>query len=309
MANRMPDGSVVPSFLGVQRAGVTRQTGVMNNNVLRVGEITEMFYPKEGYNVSNFIQYTVACQQSDGRTTTTTVVYPGCLLSSIFGGGADVFRYTLRDSGKESQQTLGVGSKVILLCADGRASHPIILGGLADETNNVHGPEKNEGHNLFFEFNGTTFSIDKDGQTKVQVKGATDAEGKVTTAISPEPSLEVQKDGRVYIKSAGVYIGDATDQMLLANTYRSGETELHNKMIVELTAIIAQITAETAAWAAALPLLAIPVVGGALAAPAFLPIPTIVNPAIIAQLTQMIADITTFETKAPTYLSNKNKND
>ena len=313
MANMLGDGSVVPSFLSARSGGFAQDTGQLSNTTLRVGEVKEIVYPGEKNNKTNFIQYTVDVQQVDGSSSATVTSYPGCTLSSIFGGGSDVFHYTLRADKsaktRNSASVLGVGSKVVLLCINGRTNQALILGGIRDSEAKSHNKDsKEDGHNLYFEFNGMSFAINKDGEIKLQVKGATDPSGAVTSAVPQQPTIEILKDGRVYIKSVGVYSGDATDATMLGDTYRNSETELHNQLMVDLTALAAQVGAAGAGLTSAAPQMAIPVVGGALAAP-FVAASGAALTSAVANITKMVADIATFEAKALTYLSKKNKSD
>jgi hypothetical protein len=345
MAQILDDNTVVPSFQGLRRRGVAEDTGNLSNLALRMGEVRDIVYPDDDRSISKaFIEYSVEVQHRDGRRPGTTSMYLGCTISNLFGGAADVFRYTLRkdDQSKESKEGVGVGSKVLLLCVNGQSTRAMIIGGLRDtKTNEEDVDDKEDGHNLYFEFNGISFTINKDGEATMAFRGPTKVDGDLDKDAGADDkngptTISILKNGNLYvytkdekqsilidhenkkaafvfdsewdvkvsgkialtaddnvtIKSKGVLIGDATDKMLLATTYRSAEQTLHNQLVAGLN----QLSAAISSFATAL--------GPTPAAPAAASL----APAVVG-CTSMVSAIQSFEAQAQTYLSTKNKND
>lgn len=97
MAQILDDNTVVPSFQGLQPRGAARDTGNLNNLALRMGEVKDIVYSDDTRSITKkFTEYTVEVQHRDNRAAGTTTLYRGCLVSNLFGGAADSFRYTLR---------------------------------------------------------------------------------------------------------------------------------------------------------------------------------------------------------------------
>lgn len=211
MAQILEDNSVVPSFQGLKRTGVAADTGNMSNLALRMGEVKAIVYPDDPLSITKtFVEYSVEVQHRDGRGAGTTSKYVGCLVANLFGGAADVFRYTLRkddqsDTGKDG---VGVGSKVLLLCVNGQTTRAMIVGGLRDlKTDAEQTDTKDDGHNLFFEFNGISFRVNKDGEARVQFRGPTKVDGTLDTDAGADEkqgptTVEFLKNGnlKVYTK-------------------------------------------------------------------------------------------------------------
>jgi len=206
------DGSVVSSSLSVSSIG--RNGGSMGTNsnlFLRLGEVKEIIYPDDDRsNSKQFIEYKVATQEYSGSSIGTTVEYFNCQPMNAFGGLADSLTYTFRsDTKTTSNDGLGVGSKVFLLCLNGQSRQAFIIGGQRnnEDANDV----KDDGHNLSFEFNGVSFSINKDGEATLQFKGATDIKGdplEDNVAEAQPTIIKINKDGdfSVTTKDEGQFV-------------------------------------------------------------------------------------------------------
>jgi hypothetical protein len=201
MANRLPDGTVLPSFLGLRSAGLTGNPGNQTNVSLRVGEVKDIIFPSDPRSsTQQFIEYMVDVQHKDGANPGVTKTYNGCLLSNLFGGVADILRFTLRKDKNTNQDNngLGVGSKVTMLCINGDTHQCIILGGVRDGGNDPAVDQESDGHNLFFEFNGLQAAINKDGELTVTFNGATQVDGALADGVSADAqgsTLVFSKDG------------------------------------------------------------------------------------------------------------------
>lgn len=211
MAQVLDDNSVMPSFMSVRPRGFAEDPGNLTNLALRIGEVKDIIYPDSDLNQNKrFIEYVVEVQHRDGIGPGTTSEYMGCMVSNLFGGAADVLRYTLRkdDGASVGEDGLGVGSKVLLLCINGTGTRAIILGGVRDTRVDARSVETHaDGHNFFTEFNGLSVGIDRAGQFKLQFRGATKVDGSLDTAegaaeANGPTTVEIQKNGnfRVYTK-------------------------------------------------------------------------------------------------------------
>jgi phage baseplate assembly protein gpV len=200
----LTDGAVIPSYLQVQDRGEARGwTDGFTDAVLRFGEVKALVYPDSELSYSKqSLEYVVDVQYRDGNGNTTTSTYRGTTTSTLFGGKADRFQATLRPDNDEedSSHKVGVGSKVVLLCINGDQSKALILGGIREA--DVLVPKKEEGHNLFFEFNGVRFTIDKAGQPTLMFRGATKVDGSLDDGVDENnggTQVFITKEGNLTI--------------------------------------------------------------------------------------------------------------
>jgi len=208
----LSDMTVVPSYLSTLASGILRDTGIQTNTSLHFGEVKELIYPSDPRNVNRrYIEYAVDVYPKIGSGPRTVQRYYGCLLSNPFGGGADTYRYTLRAAPKTSASSYGPGSKVLLLCTDGDQTKAVILAGMRDNfisPDGFQGVDTNQGHNLFWEFNGLQCVIDQQGALTVTFKGPTKSDGSFNDSTGVDQnlvgsSLQLQSDGSVLIASGG----------------------------------------------------------------------------------------------------------
>lgn len=332
MGRTLSDGSVVPSFLGVKNTSKGVHLKNLYNNVcLRVGEVRDIIYPDDERSLSKqFLEYTVQVYQKTNGDPGTSTFYSNCLVSNLFGGGADNFTYTLRATKKytNNETGLGNGSKVLLLCIDGETINAIIVSGILTKEFNDQQSE-DDGHNLKLNFNGIAVQVNDDGELTVTFNGATDNDGKVIDDSGQGSTLSLTKDGSIVlahddesikidhqnnqininsssnttIKSSGLLVGDATDNMMLGSTYREAQSTLNSTLIGALSSFstylgifAGQMTALAAGGVT-------PVTSAQVAA-----IGATMEPALLA-INQAVQAIQQFEAKASTYLSDKNLSD
>lgn len=281
------DLSVIPSYLGQRGMGVRQSSMTFGAFALMQGEVKEIIYPNSKKSLSQkYIEYRVDVQMRDGAGPAAITSFPHCLIMNHFGGVADKFHYTLRPDAKEAngQEVLATGSKVLLLCLNGETARAYIFGGIREDE---EGDTQVDGHHLLWEFNGTRFLVNKDGELKLEVKGPTNVAGELaddadeaafptTIEISKNGNLkiytkdenqsvlidhenkkiEVKADsalnvevtgGNMDIQSEGVLVGGATDNWPLFTTYRTAENTLHTTLATQLTAIGTAITTAQAA--------------------------------------------------------------
>lgn len=360
------DGTYIPHYLGEETRGEVRPNSNLNSIALRVGEVKAIVYPKDKVSISDkhkWVEYTVEVVQQNGRSTVSSTLYHGCVVGRLFGGIADRMHYTLRPDTKKGGSKpggIGVGSKVLLLCINGNRTNPVIISGLPDDDKG-QADDKQDGHNLLFEFNGINATVNNDGELTVMFRGATDVNGDIpntndakeasgaklimnkdggiklhskdesqfifidnknkkiniladdewnvkvntklvfntgsNTEMHTDADMKLDATGNVKITSAGTLIGQATDSMLLASTYRQAEQSLHTDLLAGLSNLSIQFGILAGALTAGA-ILNPPLAAGAAAATA-----------AVAAVTKMAAAIGQFEAGAVTYLSLKNKND
>lgn len=210
MANILEDNSVIPSYMGSMAQGDSYgDPGTMTNLSFKTGEVREIIYPDDKRNVNQrFIEYIVEVQEKDGSGPGTSTRYAGCVVSNLFGSVADILRFTYRADKKDqpTEDGIGVGAKVAMLCVNGDTTKAVIIGGFRDTGTDTSGdlPQgkdlKDDGHNLFFEFNGIQISINKDGELQVRYRGAT----KVDATLSDDADADAEGSTIIFTKEGGI---------------------------------------------------------------------------------------------------------
>ena len=186
MSTILSDGSVIPSYLNAEQMGARSPHSGFSNLCLRQGEVKDVLYPDDSRNVSKiFVEYNVVVQVRNGNGPAVSVLYPNCTVANLFGGIGDKSRYTLRGQTKEPdlKRITSDGSKVLILCVNGETRQALIVGGISEDKT---AEKKEDGHSLFFEFNGAQGTINKDGELQIRFRGATDAAGKLTESAIKE---------------------------------------------------------------------------------------------------------------------------
>jgi phage baseplate assembly protein gpV len=328
--------NIIPSSLGIQVTPRHHDGDVFDNTRLRMGEVKEIVYPNDSKSLSKkFVEYSVFVQHRGGGTGLGKMYYH-CVLSSSFGGFADQCHYTFRVDASVKKGELGLGSKVLLLCINGEHSNAVIVGGLRDQSDKsgFGGKEaKDLGHYFHFNFNGVSADIDKDGQFTLVYNGATKIDG--TTSVDSSKTgtrFQLDKEGnarlgdkddknlllidhansKVVIKRDTAFeLGEATDYMLLGQSFRQAQQQMNNQLLALLNTLKGLLTAVGTAMTAAGASMVTPIAGAVLAAPQF----TAAGTALVGAtqtVGQMAQAIQTFEQAAGqknSFLSQKNKAD
>lgn len=294
--------------------------------------VLKAYFPDDDKNVSKqYMEYDVFIVKS--KTTLRNVRH---LLS--MGGYTDGDYSPLREcSGQvdnEKDPTWSVltnsaklnGDRVLVGFIQGSQEQPVIVGVLPHPATK-YGGKRSDGRKRFGTHQGTSWVVDKDGNLEVSLKAddkltvksknttfTVDDKAKKTTINIANGAAEVVIDGeakKVTIKSQGASVcelGAATDAMMLGTTYRNGEQTMDNQVVGQLGTLSGLVTTAGAQLTAAATPLAIPIVGGALAAP-FIAAAGAALTSAVSALQQILAAINTFEGAAQTYLSKKNKLD
>lgn len=304
------DGTIVPSFLGVKdTATYPDSTEAFGNNVLRIGEVLEIIYPNEKRSVSKkFNEYVVNVQHMTAGVSTSTI-YPHCFLASTFGGVADRLHYTLRTqkkAGAPSDTGLGLGSKVLVLCINGETNNAVIIGGIREGDKH----DKDDGHHLYFEFNGVQVAIQDNGNFVLQMNGPTEADGTPKKDGSKQSTFSFTDDGKCAIEvETGVHIGsaDSSEALVMGTTYRQQQKSMHQQLMNDLTNLSTVMNAVSATLqvAGTDPVLAVL----ATTAAAALNTAGLTLRGAATLFTKMYSEIYAFESQTDEYLSKKNSTD
>jgi hypothetical protein len=251
---------IIPSFLSLKSTPQYDDGGAFDNWALRFGEVQKIIYPDEEASRSKkFVEYNVFVQHRQANTGTGTIYY-NCMLNNAFGGIADRCQYMLRAPDKPSVATekngLGLGSKVLILCLNGEQNNAYIVGGKRDPDHNDDFDKKAKdlGHFYYWTFNGITMYVDKDGQFLLEYGGKREIDGKRSDDVdegNTKTALKLLKDGNASLADkdakTGLYIdhgngeflisrdkkfklGDATDKMLLGESFRQNHKQMHGKL-------------------------------------------------------------------------------
>lgn len=171
----LSDGTVIPSYLGVEQRGSNRGSDdILTNYTLRYGEVRSIVYPDNAASYSKkFVEYVVEVQHRDGGGVTASTLYRGVTVMNTLGGAADRTEMTLRPTANQGPDGVGEGSKVLLLCISGDQQKAVIIGGVQQNAGT------SQGHHYFFEFNGAQFTVNSEGEAQFLHKGPTDPDGSV----------------------------------------------------------------------------------------------------------------------------------
>lgn len=285
--------------------------------------IDKVSYPDDAANTSKkYMEYSVV-------VLTTSTVIPTVRQLVAGGGFADgdylVLQETTGTVSNPSDPTFNRettdsskwnGDRVLVAFIGGSQSVPTIVGVLPHPATQ-YGGTRADGKQRKITWNKATVLIDKDGNLSVTTPNTSltiDNTNKATTIDVGGGAAQVVVDGnnkKVTIKSQGqsvCEIGAATDAMLLGTTYRNAEAQCNSQLNAQIATAAAQFLAASAQLTAAAGPLAIPIVGGALAAPSIASAGALMLAAAQA-LQQAAAAIQTFEGSAQTYLSQHNKLD
>lgn len=253
MTTRLKDGAIAPSFLGhFVRTPHLRDTGSHTNMTLRVGEVVGYGNGGDEHHIIN--TYLVNVIHGDGKRLDTPTVYSGCTVVNLFGGAADYLRYTLRaQTVKPPQgQVWGNGSKVLLLCINGRTTQAWIIGGVIDASVNSQGDlvqtpadtpagtSDNQTLEYKFVYNGTNIVINSDGEYSLTVDGPTDINGDPLSNQTPV-IIKLDNSSNILLQSEGVLTGDATDNTVLGSTYIEAEKNALDDFISNMQQVAADL--------------------------------------------------------------------
>ena len=235
---QLPDGTVIPSFLGIQRTGKRKNPGNQTDLSLRWGTVKELVYPTDIRSFSQkFIEYRLSVEHKDGGKPGANIDYLGVQLSNLFGGVADYLTYTLRPTPQQSNpqpSMLQQGSKVLCLCINGDRPQAVILGGLRDGTYDLNIDDSGQkGHNLDFSFNGINVIINDAGELQVVFNGKTDIDGTLddsADAAAQGSNIRMSADGSIQVTSP-----DALQHVLIDNSNHLVEIDADQELDVNCT--------------------------------------------------------------------------
>ena len=220
---QLPDGTIVPSFIPMDRGQESMTIPGEGEFGLKVGTIVKIYYPDDPDNIrKNCIEYDVKVGEKDGRKGFNISPYKHCVCADVFGGMADSLEFTHRPS---TDLTLPnalyqTGNKVLVLCLHGDTNAGVIVGGVR----NIRRQEKSnseQGHFLHFQFNGVDISINKDGEMTLTYKSATDIQGAPQDPESGGTFIKVDKTGSIELndnKATKIRLDKATSDITIETT-------------------------------------------------------------------------------------------
>jgi hypothetical protein len=178
------------------------------NRSIYEGTVKEVIYPDNPQNTTEdgrkITQYRVNINKlSRTNSVQTSNNAPLCVSADAFGSG-DYIRNTYRaDPGISESGRYPLGARVLVCFLDGRYDSGVILGGL---DNYLSPPARNssDGHYFEFQFNGTNFYVNNDGEAILNVNGATKADGDPSEARDSNnkgTTVSVLKDGTISVNS------------------------------------------------------------------------------------------------------------
>lgn len=248
---------IIPSTFSMGATPRHSDGGVFDDIRLRWGEVQEIIYPDDKRSRSGKVtEYNVFVQHRSNGTG-AGAMYTNCVPQSLFGGLADYVDFTYRAPKTPSTQDkeakgIGLGSKVLILCANGERNNAYIIGGMRD-FKAKDDKAKDLGHHYLAVFNGVSASVNKDGELTVTYGGKTKIDGKKDDDAKDEEvgsfvsffkngNITVQdKDGKnqflvdhknkkIVIKRDEAFeLGDATDKMLLGESFRDAQKQMNQK--------------------------------------------------------------------------------
>jgi hypothetical protein len=180
MSNMLPDGTVVPAFMGVgDTSGDTAGTfDMLTDTGLRLGEVTASYAPTNPKNASKKEwEYDVsALSFRNGGALQESYQPYRCKVAELFGSVADHLRYTVRPASRKpaGKEAFADGSLVLILCPNGDKGQALIVGAMRNQRDQKADPDKTF---LDFVFNGVQASIDEKGSLTLKVPGATKLDG------------------------------------------------------------------------------------------------------------------------------------
>ena len=148
--------------------------------------------------------------------------------------------------------------------------------------------------------------VDEEWHVKVNKKLVFEMDD--TMQVTGKKTCTIEMDDKVFIKSAGVHVGGASDAWMLGSTYRQNEGMMNQKLSGFMNALNSLIMTAATNLQIASGLHKIPI-AGPIAGSVPLQLAAVALQSAGPLFAQMASAITTFESSASSYLSTKNKND
>jgi hypothetical protein len=191
----------VPSFL-LNSIGISDDTPQnWREDILRLGQVSAIYppYSDANYNKRSY-EYDVMCYIANRDTVFDIKTYR-CVQNDTFGSLADRFQFTPRVELAGGE--VGIGSYVMVLCAQGDTQQGVIIGAYPNPNIPPANQSEDLGHHLDFEFNGIKIGIDKDGVLTLERRGATDDNGDVISDYSDGSGAKItlSKEGNVLVEA------------------------------------------------------------------------------------------------------------
>lgn len=190
------DGTKKPSWMVAQDE--TARHISYSDYSLKHGIVIAAYPPSSSQNRSKkFTEYDVQVTIMDGNTAPTTTTFYRLTIQSIFGGVADYSTWTPRLGEIGDDQTLG--SRVLVLCANGHQRESYIIGGLRHPNATEIDPDFEDNHRYVWEFNGVNQSVNNDGDLTILHKGKTKDSGEVEDETNGNAYISLNSKGEIVL--------------------------------------------------------------------------------------------------------------
>ena len=208
------DGSVLPSFMTTKKADprATYRKRITEDFALRIGTVIAVRSPRDDKSLTKTAyEFDVEVVTSDGIGVPTTTVYPHCRMATGFGGVADKMLWSpwVRVHEKLPDGSAGAvkspGSKVAVLCPNGISGQAYIIAGIepdgAPEQSQDFYTKGQASPMLRWQFNGTFFEVNGDGELTLTRLGPMTAAGKPVDGDDKKvgASAKLDKNGQIVL--------------------------------------------------------------------------------------------------------------
>jgi hypothetical protein len=205
----LPSGSVPPSFLSVVGASAKGHENRFENYSIKVGTVVKIHAIDAKTNISkSVVEYDVVALEQDQNSGSVYQTFRNCEIADGLGGIGDYLEKTFRPQTKKkkNQKTIDNidqdGAQVLIACLNGASEKAIILSAIKHAARKTKLTGK--GPQMFGSFNGIDIQVETDGSCRLTFNGATDNEGKPLDPKQGITTVDIEKDGSVQIKNAGV---------------------------------------------------------------------------------------------------------
>ncbi len=225
--------TVIPHYL--KKAQVKPKASVQTKSEmsLRMGRVVAVHYTDDKKTSNKkTTEYDVEVYYTTSKDR-TSITYNHVKVSSLFGGAADHLRWTPRLSTDETEGTgndtfksINLGSIVVLACMDGNMRSGLIVAGWPHPNADAD-TDKDDGHNLKFQFNGLDIKINKDGELLIERKGPTKPNGKPETDNDDAAGSKIKMD-----KEGTVTISTPKNKQTIVVNHKDNKTIITSEHII-----------------------------------------------------------------------------
>lgn len=338
----LPDGTVIPYGMDVPDTS-SEMVDLLEVNNIMVGEIQEVIYPSSDRSkTKRFIEYNVLAQYRANGIGNQRFFY-NVLQLTHFGSISDHSFAVLRADSKAGDTStkkdevefegIGRGSKVVLACLNSEAASAYIIGCIPDPADKSQKDIKDGELGFHWAYNGIELTVNNDGEATVTYTGKRDSKNKTDVGDDvPGSSITFDKDGGIKIsdkdgknalfvdhknkkiiisRDSAFELGDATDKMLLGESFRDAQKKLNNDLQAKFKTLQQLASQASTAASTASGKMVTPVYGAVAAAADFVQIAAYMQimSQTLAQISQSFQSFENSASQKNSFLSKKNAAD